>query len=672
MGKGLSLEIDLFIFVNLCYWYIYCFVPWYIFQTLIMKSIWCTLSAKLMIIGLLCQLVWSGEIQAQVDDTIHLPFDNGQNGEMSRKEYKKLLRRINASDDFFFRLKRKADSGYIYKQIYPLLFRKPQTAEDLKIINLPANVHFKKYKNDVIRSVRIIKVNIFGSSIYDTIQSENTGIIKTLNSIHFPTLDAVIMNYLLFKEGDRLDPVVISDNERIIRNAPIFEDARFIVDPVNKDTVDLILVVKDIFPLGADVKINSLNSASIRVLNRNIFGLGHQLHQTFGFNNKYSPSFYLGEGAYTIRNIRHNFIDFTVFWANTPLNRRIGMDITRPFLTPEIKLAGGLNVTFQEAWLFNNRSYDRYKYSYRLFDFWTGYAFITHRLRDISSRRQQIAFTGRIYQLDYFQTPDFYLLNSPPMINTTRILLAFNILRSEYYRTNMLYGYGRTEDIPFGHHAEVVTGWEFTELTHRFYSALKVDFLKPVLNAGLFGVDLQIGGYLSQNGYYEEGILKTTLKVISPLLSAGRHSIRNFGSLGFTAGLDRNTPGSISINDGNSGNIFGKYDITGFRRLRGRIESVIFTPYYFLGFRFAPFGFVEAAMISRKHQPLFHQRIYPALGLGIRLRNENLVFSTFQISLSWHPIAPDNVSPAELLFSDLPPTGLERYLIDKPEPVVFK
>lgn len=628
--------------------------------------------ARLMIICLLCLSAWPFEILAQVDDTIHLPFDNGQNGEMSRKEYKMLLRRINASDDFFFRLKRKADSGYIYKQIYPLLFRKPQTAEDLKIINLPANVHFKKYKNDVIRSVRIIKVNIFGSSIYDTMQAENTGIIKTLNSIHFPTLDAVIMNYLLFKEGDRLDPVVISDNERIIRNAPIFEDARFIVDPVNKDTVDLILVVKDIFPLGADVKINSLNSASIRILNRNIFGLGHQLHQTFGYNNKYSPSFFLGDGAYTIRNIRHKFIDFTVFWANTPLNRRIGIDVTRPFLTPEIKFAGGLNVTYQKSWLFDNRSYDPYKYSFRLFDFWTGYAFITHRLKDISSRRQQIAFTGRVYQLDYFQTPDFYLLNRPPIVNTTRLLLGFNILRSEYYRTNMLYGYGRTEDIPFGHHAEVVTGWEYTELNQRFYTALKIDFLKPISNAGLFGLDFQIGGYLSHGGYYEEGILKTSLKVISPLISAGRHSIRNFGSLGFTAGLDRNTPGTISINDGNSGNIFGKYDISGFRRLRGRIESVVFTPYYFMGFRFAPFAFAEAAMISRKYQPLLHQTIYPALGIGLRLRNENLVFSTFQISLSWHPVAPENVSAAEFLFSDFPSTGLDHYLIDKPEPIVFQ
>ncbi len=612
------------------------------------------------------------EINAQIDDTIHMPFDNGQNGELSRKEYRLLLKRINASDDFYSRIKRKADSGYIYKQLYPLIFRKPQTAENLKINNLPANAQFKSFRNKIIRSVRIIKIDIFGSSIYDTIQIEKRGIIKTLNGIHFPTTDAVIKNYLLFKEGDRFDPVLVSDNERIIRNAPIFEDARFIIDPINRDTVDVILVVKDVFPIGADVKINSLNNGSLRIYNRNIFGLGHQFGQSIGYDNKYSPSFYLGEGAYIIRNIRHNFLDFTMFWANTPIRRSFGIDISRPFLTPEVKLAGGLNLSYNQSWLFDNIRYDRFENSHRLFDIWGGYALVTQRLRDISSRRQQVAFTGRFYQLDYFQTPDFSLLKGPPMLNTTRILLGFNILRSEYYRTNMLYGYGRTEDIPYGHHAEIVAGWEFTELQQRFYTALKLDFLKPIRNAGLFGIDFQIGGYFAENRFLDQGVMKTTVKVISPLLTAGKHSIRNFLTLGYTTGLDFLTTSTISINDGNSGNLFNKYEILGNKRLRGRVESVIFTPHYFLGFRFAPFGFAEAAMIAYKHQNFMQQRIYPALGIGIRLKNENLVLSTFQISLSWHPVAPENISVFEFLFSGLPPTGLERYLIDKPDLILYR
>lgn len=608
-------------------------------------------------------------IYAQNGDTL-LPFDD-EKSEMSRKEYRQLLKRINASDNFYSNLKKRADSGYIYKQIYPLIFRKPQTAENLEINNLPANATFRAYQNKVIRSIRIIKLKPFGSSIYDTTYVEHSGIIKAINNLHMQTREAVIYSYLQFSEGDRLDPVKISDNERIIRAVPIFEDARFIIQRISRDTVDIIMVVKDIFPLGADLKVNSINSGSIRLYHRNILGLGHQLGQSFVYDNQYSPSFYLGDGAYIIRNIKRTFTDFSLAWVNTPLNKRIGIDLQRPFITPEINFAGGLTITYNQAWLYNNRSVEKYRYSNRLFDTWAGYAVIINRLKSISSRRQQIAFTGRLYQLDYYDAPLFSFLNMPPFVNTNRLLFAFNILRSEYYSTNMLYGYGRTEDIPYGHKAEVVFGLEKTELEERMYTALKLSFLKPTSIAGLVGVDFQIGGYL-KDGYYEDGVLKSQFKLISPLVKVGHNSIRNFGFIGYTTGLERSVPGSISINDGNSGNLFNRYDFLGYQRIRGRIESVIFTPHYFFGFRFAPFAYAEAAVIAPNGQRFVNQTIYPAIGAGIRLRNENLVFSTFQVSLTWHPIAPENISQFEFLFSDFPGTGLERYLINKPEIVEYK
>lgn len=609
-------------------------------------------------------------VSAQNGDTLFLPFDD-ENAGMNKAEQKKLLKRIKASDDFYSRLKSRADSGYIYRQLWPLIFRKPQSDENLQINNLPANATFRRYNRDIIRSVRVIRLKPFGSSIYDTAIIEHKGITKALNSLHFQTSEVVIRNYLQFSAGDRFDAVKISDNERILRSSPIFEDARFIIDPVTRDSVDVIVVVKDIFPYGADLKVNSVNNGSVRIYNRNIFGLGHQLGQTFVYDQNYSPSFYLGEGAYIIRNIRRSFTDFTLGWTNTPIEKRVGIDIIRPFITPEIRFAGGINVMYNQGWLYNNRSVERYRFSNRLFDVWAGYSVITNRWKDITSRRQQVAVTSRLYQLDYYDAPRFSVLSIPPFVNTTRLLIGINVVRSEYYQTNMLYGYGRTEDIPYGHKAELVFGIEKTELDERFYTALKLGFLKPTPLAGLIGLDLHIGGYLEE-GFFKDGVLKTQLKVISPLIKSGRSSIRNFGFIGYTTGLYRNIPGSISINDGNSGNLFNRYELHGYQRIRGRVESVYFTPYYFLGFRFAPFFFLEAAVIAPAKQRFVSQTIYPAVGAGIRLRNENLVFSTFQISFTWHPIAPDGVAPVELLFSDLPGTGLDRYLINKPEIVDYK
>lgn len=622
----------------------------------------------LLVIVICCSEILS--LFAQNGDTLFLPFDYYKNGPVDEEEYERLIRRIKSSDEFYARLKQRADSGKLYKQIYPLLFKKPQTAENFEINNLPANATFKPYEGDVIKSIRLVKLKPFGTSIYDTTYIEQAGITKALNNIHFQTITPVIAKYLQFKEGDRLDPVKISDNERILRNVPFIDDARFIVVPVGRNLVNVILVVKDIFPVGADLKFNSINNFYLRVLNRNIFGLGHQFGQAFGYEKQQRPSFYFGDGTYIMRNINHSLTDITAFWSDNPVNKKFGLDVSRPFITPEIKFGGGLNITYNKGWLYNDKGYDRYSYNNRAFDVWLGYASITQRLRDISSRREQIAITARFYQLDYYQTPSFKLLNAPPMINTTRLLFGLNILRSEYYRTNMLYGYGKTEDILFGHHAELIFGWEFNEFRQRLYNGIKLNMIVPTTHAGLIGLHLGVGGYID-DGNFQDGVLNSSVKIISPLIKAGRQRIRNFGSISYTTGLDRSV-GLLSINDGNSGNLFNNYDLLGYSRIRCRLESVIFTPYYLLGFRFAPFVFMEAAMISPQRQRFVDQTFYPALGFGIRLRNENLVFSTFQISFTYYPVTPDGVESFGVGFSGLPLSGFDQYLINKPDIIDFR
>lgn len=610
-------------------------------------------------------------IHAQEPDTLLLPFDIPDNGELDKKEYKELIKKIRRSDAFYSKIKKKADSGYVYKQLYPLLFKKPQLTHNLEIDNLPANAIFNRYKGDKIRSIRYLKVPVMGTSIYDTSYTESSKFIKLLNETHFYTKDEVIDGYLRIEVGQNLDPVKLSDNERIIHNLPFLEDARFIVVPVNRNTVDLILVIKDVFPFGADFKFNSFKNGSLRLFNRNIFGFGHQLSQAFVFKESAKPSFYLGQGSYTARNVRSTLTDFSLFWSNAPYNRIIGIDISKPFLTPEIKYAGGINVTYNESWLFENIADNRFRFSNRLFDTWLGYSVITNRLKNITSRRQQAAITTGFYQLDYYKIPQLSMLKLPPFISTTRFLTGINILRSEFYRTNMLYGYGKTEDIFYGHHLELVLGWEKSELISRFYSAIRLDITQKVRHAGLIGLNMQIGGYHNK-GIIEDGVFKVNFDLISPLIKIGRNRIRNFGLINYTKGFNRNSYSFISINNNQTGQLFNNFDLTGHQRLIGRVESVTFTPYYFMGFRFAGFWFLEAAVISDEKQNFVSQQIYPAIGIGIRFRNENLVFSTFQFALTFYPVTPGDQPHLTVSFSDLPNYWLQENLINKPSIIEYQ
>jgi len=55
------------------------------------------------------------------------------------------------------------------------------------------------------------------------------------------------------KEKSLLSSYKLADNERLIRSLDFIQDARILVNyiPDNPDSVDLIVVVKDLFSIGA-------------------------------------------------------------------------------------------------------------------------------------------------------------------------------------------------------------------------------------------------------------------------------------------------------------------------------------------------------------------------------------------------------------------------------------
>ena len=72
--------------------------------------------------------------------------------------------------------------------------------------------------------------------------------------------------------------------------------------------------------------------------------------------------------------------------------------------------------------------------------------------------------------------------------------------------------------------------------------------------------------------------------------------------------------------------------VTGTNRMILNTETVVFTPYQPLGFRIAVFGFADFGLIGYSPN-IFKNDFFTSFGLGVRLRNERLVFNTVQIRL---------------------------------------
>lgn len=550
-------------------------------------------------------------------------------------DYLKRREQISRSDEFYDNLQSRADTGWFLKHIHPLIFRKSPPPVNDSLAGLAAPNPFMAYKGKVIRSVSIIRLDAFGTSVYDPLLQPATRMQRSLNKIHFNTRESVVKKYLLIREGDVIDPVALADNERAVRDASIFEDARFTVSSTSaSDSVDLILIVKDIFPVGFDLKVIDTERSRFRFFNRNLLGLGYQAEQSFHFDFGDRPAIQISRGAGKFRNIGGSFTDAGLFWSGLNGNEGAGLQISRPFFSPEIRFGGGL--ILQRQYLPLNPESDKGGRPLQSeTDIWAGYSTIINRFHAPASDRVQALVTARYLQ--------YNLQNKPAMTDSLQRLFPvfkrwiseLGLIRSGFYLNNMIYGFGHTEDIPTGYHAGLLFGYETTGTTSGVYAGMRFSSGIRINGSGYLFAHTSAGTFVDKQALYNSAT-ELTLHYISGIRKSGSFRLRHFASLNLKNGFNRTDSYGISLADGFS-NTFGDYTKRGNHRLTARIETVVFTPYYLLGFRFAFFGFAEAGMVTSNIKNILSERYYPALGTGIRVRNENLAFSTFQISLAWHP-----------------------------------
>ena len=596
----------------------------------------------------------------------------GSTGVTDSAAYHSRARQISRSRDFYGRLEKRSDTSYFLKNLYPLLFRKPPSGPSEAIINLASNLPFAGEKGKIIRHISIRKYPAFGPSLYDSLQDKQTRVQQILNKTHFYTRDAVIRRYLMIEKGEALDPVVLADNERVIRGASIFQDARFLVSAApGNDSVDIVLLVKDVFPFGFDLKVNEPERSRLRFYNRNFLGLGHQPGQWLDIDLKGSPAVILSQGAYRVRNIRSSFTDAYAYWQSNRLRKGIGFEISRPFITPETRFGGGLKTEkFDTPYPLNNEEFNK-SAGYSLIDAWTGYSTIIKRPPGAIAERLQAAVTGRYYNLRYSGLPATIDTGAVALHSVQRIAGEICLIRSGFYLNNMVYGFGRTEDIPTGYHAGLILGYENSVLARAPYAALRFSSGTKLNGTGYLFSSFYLGGYRDK-GKFSDGLANISFGFISGLVRAGTYRFRHFVTADILSGINRTYPLTLSLNRNEVTDSYRKYELTGLHRATSRYEIVAFTPWYLLGFRFAGYASGELGLIAPDMKHLLKQAVYPAIGAGIRIRNENLVFSTFQISLVWHP-RPINGSRGWIFELEEPDqAGFNRFGISPPDFMEFR
>jgi hypothetical protein len=203
----------------------------------------------------------------------------------------------------------------------------------------------------------------------------------------------------------------------------------------------------------------------------------------------------------------------------------------------------------------------------------------------------------------------------------------------------MLYAYGRTEDIPYGGLLTITAGKEINEFKKRDYAGFNLSFGKSIGTLGYLYTSCGLASYFN-GSQTEEGILAMRASYFSNLIYIGNCKVRNFVKADFTRGFDRYLDEHLYFNPDGVLSGFRNDSIGGAQRLTINLESVLFSPRNYYGFRIAFFVFADIVCLSGTNQILKNGDFLSSVGLGIRLRNDNLLLNTFEIRLGFYPNLP--------------------------------
>jgi hypothetical protein len=563
------------------------------------------------------------------------------------------IKSVKRSTTFYDSVYKKFSRRKFSRILYALAF-KPNDIEPLpgNSHKIKSEVPFSKYKGKVIRHIRIVTLEPFGTSIYDTNANIQTSIGNKLNELHMKTRSWVIRENLFIKEGQKIDPYLLADNERNIREMSSIDDVKTYVTITHpsSDSVDITIVTKDVFSAGAALLTATTSSLAVRLYDGNFLGLDHKLTANFSLKMKRQTLFHTDGASYTWDNIAGTFIASAISYAQDDAgNQSLGISFNRPFYSIKTKWAFGGGIQYNEMVVENqnpknvNEIIREISY-YKDISLWGGHAF------QIKSTTIPMRFViaESLFRRSFTSRPDFSIDSNKIYYNTNRFLTGFAFSANNYYLSDYILHFGKPEIIPYGRLFKVTLGPEFTDYYTRLYGSVDFSAGDFINGFGFLSGRAVLGGYLHQKST-EDCVLKISLKYMSPLFVTRnkKFKFRNFLSSDYRYGFNarkNNSDYSDINNDFHINNVKIDSVFYGLKSLSATLSAIMYTPIYFYGFRFAFMIQGKCGFVAPNGESLFHQNLYTGVGLGILIRNDNLIFPPFLITCFYYPSIPHGVA----------------------------
>jgi len=548
------------------------------------------------------------------------------------------------------------------------------TSPKIKTKNRLPQKSYSSFEGKIIRQINIETLDPFGYSIDDTTAIAQSFLSKTGNKLHIKSQQITIRNLLITRKNQPFDALRVKESERLIRSMDYVNDVSFYVTTTseNSDSVDIFIRVLDIWSLipGGST---STSGTTISLADRNFLGLGHKFQNTY--TRKYPEGTNAFLSDYSIPSIRSTYISTRLHYGIDKYgnyNKILGFD--RPFYSPLAKWAGGVNFSQQ----FRNDSirvdslvFVPQEFKFNMQDYWGGSAIQIFKGKTEFDRTTNFISTLRFIRIRYLENPTAELDSEHVFTNENFYLASIGISTRMYVQDKYIFRFGLTEDVPTGKVFSLTGGYQDKSYNNRFYLGARVSF-----------GDYHSWGYLSTNFEYgtflhtskvEQGVFKAGINYFSELFEIGKWKFRQFVKPQLTLGINRFSADSLTINRNYGIEGFNSPILYGTSRMLLTLQTQSYAPYNLFGFRFGPFINLSIGMLGDAVTGFKNSKLYSQIGLGVLIRNENLVISTFQISVAYYPDIPGRGQNMFMLNSfKTIDFGFQDFEIGKPETVLFR
>src|SRR5579859_17528 len=383
------------------------------------------------------------------------------------------------------------------------------------ILNEKSEESYHKYDGKIIHKIIIHHIG-FERNILDTARTFRNFITREANKLHTNTREYVIRNNLFIKEGKPLNAYRVADNERWLRNLNYMLDARIYVNPVSEDAVDVVVVTRDVFSLGGSFTPDYPTKFQSSIQNINLSGRGQTVQFGQVIDERRSPK-YGPEGSYALSNIGGSFIDGTVGYTAIDHGVSIGnenerslyLKFNRTLYHPFARFAGGAEISYNSSSNVYRKPDSLFaKYQYTVQDYWIGYSFGHKRLpNDLKENRNRTFVAIRGYDQYFLSSVNTDLTEPDKFIyrNKTSLLAQLTFFRQDFYKTQYVLGFGRTEDVPYGYRVSFTSGWERELSNKRPYLGTELFYSQVRPGGAILTYDVNLASYVqasrSQDGY---------------------------------------------------------------------------------------------------------------------------------------------------------------------------